>query len=150
MLSSHHVVHKGGMFGKLIGNQLQAYQWCIMLHMPCPTVPSCQFDGAFDCRGSVKVEVCMRGDTAQASGPDGLLELWTYEGTHDAPSTSPTSSTTDDDDDFRPGSQLLVHKAFSPIKNGVDKYSNDMIIGKPGMRKLKLGISAYTSMICTR
>ena len=46
------------------------------------------------------------------------------------------------------GQMSLAVQEYCPVKSGKDCHGRDLIIGKPGMLKLDLGIDAETGHIC--
>ena len=100
------------------------------------------------CRGAALVEVFVEieGQTAFSHDHQAWLEIWTDDG------SLPVSV----HHYRRPvakggqilGQMSLAVQEYSPVKSGKDRHGQDLIIGKPGMLKLGLGIDARTGHLC--
>ena len=73
------------------------------------------------------------------------LEVWTDDGSlpMSANPQQPVGSVDEKLGQIHPSNQQS-----SPVKSGKDRYKRDLIIGKPGMLKLGLGIDARSGHIC--
>ena len=102
------------------------------------------------CRGAALVEVFVKieGQTAFSHDHQAWLEVWTDDGSlplsahhYQRPATGATDAQT-------LGQMSLAVQEYSPVKSGKDRHGRDLIIGKPGMLKLGLGIDAKTGHLC--
>ena len=100
------------------------------------------------CRGAALVEVFVEteGQTAFSHDHQSWLEVWTDDGSlpvsaHHYQRQVPTGGQI-------LGQMSLVVQEYSPVKSGKDRHGRDLIIGKPGMLKLGLGIDAKTGHLC--
>lgn len=117
-------------------------QMCLLLIKLC-------FYGLFvSCMGAALVEVFseIEGQTAFSHDHQSWLEVWTDDGSlpvsaHHCQQPVATGGQI-------LGQMSLAVQEYSPVKSGRDGHGWDLIIGKPRMLKLGLGIDAKTGHLC--
>ena len=116
---------------------------CVLLIKLC-------FDGCLLvlCRGAALVEVFVEveGQTAFSRDHQAWLEVWTDDGS--LPVSAHHYQQPVATDGHILGQMSLAVQEYSPVKSGKDCHGRDLIIGKPGMLKLGLGIDAKTGHLC--
>ena len=100
------------------------------------------------CRGAALVEVFVEieGQTAFSRDHQAWLEVWTDDGSLPVSAYHYQRPVATDGQIL--GQMSLAVQEYSPVKSGKDCHGRDLIIGKPGMLKLGLGIDAKTGHLC--
>lgn len=99
------------------------------------------------CRGAAMVEVFVEieGQTAFSRDHQAWLEIWTDDGS--LPVSAHHYQRPVATDGQLLGQMSLAVQEYSPVKSGKDYHGRDLIIGKPGMLKLGLGIDAKPATV---
>ena len=100
------------------------------------------------CRGAALVEVIVEieDQTAFSHDHQAWLEVWTDDGL--LPLSAHHYQRWRATDSKILGQMSLAVQESSPVESGKDCHGWDLIIGRPGMLKLGLGIDAKTGHLC--